>query len=192
MNDPEIRTRLHAHFDKQGAPWVDEITLGKRRVDMVALVDGVLTGIEIKSGADDLERLKGQLKAYRSRFRQLIVVIEEAHLESVVAAIPRWCGIWIAEEAPGGVYLKTRGRGCRKPQPNRRGKVLMLARVLRTEELCAVLGLGLGLANDDGLKREALAVRLVAERSVEEVEVTVLRVLRERKVAEGKFHLASS
>jgi hypothetical protein len=41
MNDPEIRTRLHAHFDKQGAPWVDEITLGKRRVDMVALVDGV-------------------------------------------------------------------------------------------------------------------------------------------------------
>jgi hypothetical protein len=68
----------------------------------------------------------------------------------------------------------------------------MLARVLRTEELCAVLGLGLGLANDDGLKREALAVRLVAERSVEEVEVTVLRVLRERKVAEGKFHLASS
>ena len=188
MNDPEIRTRLHAHFDKQGAPWVDEITLGKRRVDMVALVDGVLTGIEIKSGADDLERLKGQLKAYRSRFRQLIVVIEEAHLESVVAAIPRWCGIWIAEEAPGGVYLKTRGRGCRKPQPNRRGKVLMLARVLRKEELCAALG----VADDGGLARGELAARLVAERSVEEVEVTVLRVLRERKVAEGKFHLASS
>jgi hypothetical protein len=41
MNDPEIRTRLHAHFDKQGAAWVDEITLGKRRVDMVALVDGL-------------------------------------------------------------------------------------------------------------------------------------------------------
>ena len=46
MNDPEIRTRLHAHFDKQGAPWVDEITLGKRRVDMVALVDGVLTRLD--------------------------------------------------------------------------------------------------------------------------------------------------
>ena len=189
MNDPEIRTRLHTHFDKQGAPWVDEITLGKRRVDMVALVDGVLTGIEIKSGADDLERLKGQLKAYRSRFRQLIVVIEEAHLESVVAAIPRWCGIWIAEEAPGGVYLKTRGRGCRKPQPNRRGKVLMLARVLRKEELCAVLGLG--LAGDGGLKREALAVRLVEALPVEGVEAVVLEALRQRKLAAGNGHLAS-
>ena len=188
MNDPEIRTRLHAHFDKQGAPWVDEITLGKRRVDMVALVDGVLTGIEIKSGADDLERLKGQLKAYRSRFRQLIVVIEEAHLESVVAAIPRWCGIWIAEEAPGGVYLKTRGRGCRKPQPNKRGKVLMLARVLRKEELCTALG----LVDDESLRRGELAERLVATLSVEEVEACVVEALRQRKRAVGKDALAST
>jgi hypothetical protein len=64
----------------------------------------------------------------------------------------------------------------------------MLARVLRKEELCAALG----VADDGGLARGELAARLVAERSVEEVEVTVLRVLRERKVAEGKFHLASS
>jgi hypothetical protein len=127
MNDPEIRTRLHAHFDKLGAPWVDEVAMGKRRIDMVAMVDGVLTGIEIKSGTDTLERLVAQLKAYRSRFRQLIVVIEEEHLESVVAAVPRWCGIWVAEQAGSAVYLKTRGRGCRKPQANRRGRVLELA-----------------------------------------------------------------
>ena len=50
----------------------------------------------------------------------------------------------------------------------------------------------LGLVDDEGLQRGELAERLVAERSVEEVEVTVLRVLRERKVAEEKFHLASS
>ena len=171
MNDPAIRTRLHAHFDKQGAPWVDEVQIHKNRVDMVALVDGVLTGIEIKSGTDTLERLLAQLKAYRSRFRQVIVVIEEKHLEGVVAAVPRWCGIWIAEEAGAAVHLKTRGRGCRKPQPNKRGKVLMLAKVLRKEELCAALG----VAEDSGLARGELAARLVAERSVEEVEVTALR-----------------
>ena len=188
MNDPDIRQRLHAHFDKQGAPWVDEVQIHKNRIDMVALIDGVLTGIEIKSGADDLERLKGQLKAYRSRFRQMIVVIEEAHLDSVVAAIPRWCGIWIAEEAPGGVYLKTRGRGCRKPQPNRRGKVLMLARVLRKEELCAALG----FVDDAGLRRGELAERLVAERSVEDIEAFVMEALRQRKRAAGKDGLAST
>ena len=69
------------------------------------------------------------------------------------------------------MHLKTRGRGCRKPQPNKRGKVLMLAKVLRKEELCAALG----VAEDSGLARGELAARLVAERSVEEVEVTALR-----------------
>jgi hypothetical protein len=187
MNDPEIRTRLHAHFDKLGVPWVDEVAMGKRRIDMVAMVDGVLTGIEIKSGTDTLERLVAQLKAYRSRFRQLIVVIEEEHLESVVAAVPRWCGIWVAEQAGSAVYLKTRGRGCRRPQANRRGRVLELARLLRKAELCAALG----VADDGGIARGELAARLVAERSVEEVEGTVLRVLRERKVAAGKAELAS-
>jgi hypothetical protein len=187
MNDPKIRTRLHAHFDKHGAPWVDEVAMGKRRIDMVAMVDGVLTGIEIKSGADDLERLKGQLKAYRSRFRQLIVVIEEEHLESVVAAVPRWCGIWVAEQAGSAVYLKTRGRGCRKPQANRRGRVLELARLLRKAELCEALG----VADDGGLARGELAGRLVATLSVEEVEAVVLESLRQRKLAAGKAGLAS-
>lgn len=188
MNDPDIRQRLHAHFDRQSAPWVDEIQIHKNRIDMVALVDGVLTGIEIKSGTDTLERLVAQLKAYRSRFRQVIVVIEEQHLEGVVAAVPRWCGIWIAEEAGAAVHLKTRGRGCRKPQPNRRGKVLVLARVLRTAELCVALGV------DDaaGLRRGELAERLVASRSVEEVEAVVLDALRQRKLAEDKPHLAST
>ena len=188
MNDPAIRTRLHAHFDKQGAPWVDEIQIHKNRIDMVALRDGVLTGIEIKSGTDTLERLLAQLKAYRSRFRQVIVVIEEKHLEGVAAAVPRWCGIWIAEEAGAAVHLKTRGRGCRKPQPNKRGKVLMLARVLRKEELCAALG----LVDDESLRRGELAERLVAERSVEDIEAFVMEALRQRKRAACKDALAST
>jgi hypothetical protein len=47
------------------------------------------------------------------------------------------------------------------------------------------------VTEDGGLARGELAARLVAERSVEEVEGTVLRVLRERKVAAGNGHLAS-
>jgi hypothetical protein len=188
MNDPEIRTRLHAHFDKLGAPWVDEVAMGKRRIDMVAMVDGVLTGIEIKSGTDTLERLVAQLKAYRSRFQQVIVVIEEKHLDGVVASVPRWCGIWIAEEAGTAVHLKTRGRGCRKPQPNKRGKVLMLARVLRKEELCVALGVD----DSAGLRRGELAERLVASLSVEEVEAFVVEALRQRKEAAGTSGLAST
>jgi hypothetical protein len=65
--------------------------------------------------------------------------------------------------------------------------VLELARLLRKAELCEALG----VAEDGGLARGELAARLVAERSVEEVEGTVLRVLRERKVAAGNGHLAS-
>jgi hypothetical protein len=104
-----------------------------------------------------------------------------------VAAVPRWCGIWVAEQAGSAVYLKTRGRGYRKPQVNRRGRVLELARLLRKAELCAALG----VADDGGLTRGELAGRLVAERSVEEVEVLALQVLRERKQVAGKAELAS-
>jgi hypothetical protein len=59
--------------------------------------------------------------------------------------------------------------------------------VLRKEELCAALG----LADDDGLKREALAVRLVEALPVEGVEAVVLEALRQRKLAAGNGHLAS-
>jgi hypothetical protein len=65
--------------------------------------------------------------------------------------------------------------------------VLELARLLRKAELCEALG----VAEDDGLARGELAARLVAERSVEEVEATALRALGERKVAAGKAELAS-
>jgi hypothetical protein len=89
MNAPDTRTLLHTHFDKQGAPWVDEIQINKNRIGMVAMVDGVLTGIEIKSGTDTLERLLAQLKAYRSRLRQVIVVIEEKHLDGADLEVRR-------------------------------------------------------------------------------------------------------
>jgi hypothetical protein len=49
MNAPAIRSYLHVRFDKHGAPWVDGVQLRNNRIDMILLVDGVLTGIEIKS-----------------------------------------------------------------------------------------------------------------------------------------------
>jgi hypothetical protein len=37
-------------------------------------------------------------------------------MESVVAAVPRWCGIWVEAQSGSAVYLKTRGREGSKPR----------------------------------------------------------------------------
>lgn len=189
MNDAEIRARLHAHFDREGSPWVDEVTTTDCRVDMLALVGGVLTGIEIKSGKDTLKRLDRQIANFERRFRQVLVVTEARHAPKVKAAVPGHCGIWVAEETPTGVFLRTRSRalGTRRPQPRGRGNPMRLLWLLRRAELVTALG-----EDPAGpLTKRAAAELLRAERSVDAVERLVLDALVARKGAAGKGHLAA-
>lgn len=186
MNDPEIRARLHAHFDRDGAPWVDEVELAKRRIDMLAMIDGVLTAIEIKSAKDTLDRLAQQVRAARPRFRQVLVVAEADHVEEVASTVPRTCGIWIAEEAPTGVFLKRRAKGCRKPRPTTHQQPVLLAQLLRREELARALVLEF----DEAMKRRDLAATLSTAHPIDDLERIVITALAQRKRAAGKGHLA--
>ena len=172
MHDTEIRNHLHAVFDATGIDYVDEVTFGDRRIDLAAMLDGVLTGIEIKSAQDSLTRLPGQKRRFRSRFRHLVMVTEQKHLAGVLAGLPPWWGIWVADDADGVVTLEYL-RAARDPH---KSKTYLLAQALWVAELEAELGLESG----SSLRKPEL-VQLLVEQGHERVEAALLAAVQARK-----------
>ena len=64
----------------------------------IAVIDGELTGYEIKSDVDSLRRLAGQIDLYQEVFDRLYVVTTPSWLERVTRIIPIWVGLVIIEE----------------------------------------------------------------------------------------------
>ena len=98
--------RHHAHHDTLV---VDELGLqhGRSRAD-IAIINGSMTGVEIKSDVDSLERLDYQVIKYSSVFDHAYVVATKCHLVEVSQRIPEWWGLIFAEEGPrGGVHFST-------------------------------------------------------------------------------------
>ena len=121
------------------------ICAGTRRIDM-ALVNGELTGYEIKSDMDTLARLTGQAEAYGSVLDRAILVTTERHLEGALAMLPNWWGIIVAYAEQGNVLLET----FRNPGLNDRYDAFALAQLLWREEALDELrlrGMGRGLSN---------------------------------------------
>ena len=191
MNDADIRDRLHAEFDAAGIPWVDEVRLDKAtRIDMLALIDGVLTAIEIKSGKDTTKRLQRQFAAADYRFRQVLVVTEPRHVASAKAVVGPRCGIWVCEEQPRGFFLRRNSRafGTRKPRPAAEAHPARLTVLLRRSELAAALG----LPPDADARKGELDQRLRGNLAQEQIEAIFIDALRGRKLAAGQPHLASA
>ncbi len=112
MNENDIRYAVHKkliryYHQNSNALVVDELGIyhGKSRID-IAVINGKLSGIEIKSDTDDLTRLASQVKLYNSVFNQLSLVITKKHLERSLNLISDWWGLIVATRGPrGGTYF---------------------------------------------------------------------------------------
>jgi hypothetical protein len=73
---------------------VDELGLfeGRYRID-VAVLNGKLHGYEIKSKADNLDRLSAQQESYSKIFDHMTLVADEKHVEQAVRIVPQWWGL---------------------------------------------------------------------------------------------------
>ena len=96
--DCDIRLALEARLVQQHGDEPDTIIrhevgicAGKRRIDM-AVVNGELTGYEIKSDMDTLARLVGQANAYGSVLDRVVLVTTERHVDSALPLLPDWWG----------------------------------------------------------------------------------------------------
>lgn len=142
MNDSEIRRSLHGkrlrrQHTSQGTLVVDELGLnhGRCRAD-IAVVNGHLTGYEIKSDRDSLGRLGEQVRAYSAVFDRAFLVVGERHARSVDKHIPEWWGVILSRRGPrGAVNFVT----LRKGQKNKNVDPVSIARLLWRSEAVEVL-----------------------------------------------------
>lgn len=99
----------------------DELTVGNysRRVDLAVINSNGFYGFEIKSEADSLTRLQGQVSKYLECFDKVVVVAAEKHVEETLTIVPSNVGVWGVENQ----RLKVKRRG-RKTINNRKSTML--------------------------------------------------------------------
>ncbi|HEX8363503.1 MAG TPA: sce7726 family protein, partial [Longimicrobium sp.] len=112
MRDHDIRQALHAselnaHREEPDTLVLDELGIcqGDFRVD-IAVVNGSLHGIEIKSDRDTLNRLPLQAEAYSRVFDTMCIVAGSTHISRIAAMVPDWWTLRVAVGGPGGVTFK--------------------------------------------------------------------------------------
>jgi len=95
-HDPDIRTRLVAWLGSrpESGRILHEVWIpfSHLRADVVE-VNGSLTAFEIKSGADDLSRLREQTASFVKMFDHVTVVCDPRHTGGVLAISPPSCDV---------------------------------------------------------------------------------------------------
>src|SRR5262245_39425246 len=102
MRDADVRRAVKAwlvsqHGHERDARLVEEMGIwsGSVRID-IALINGSLSGYELKSDSDTLERLPRQLAIYGRVFDYLHLVVGKRHADKARALLPDWWGVKVA------------------------------------------------------------------------------------------------
>lgn len=182
MRDLEIRCALHQelkslHMNEADTLVVDELGLcqGISRVD-VAVINGSITGYEIKSEQDTLSRLPTQAEVYGKVLDRLIIVSGGRHVESVANIVPEWCGIQLAIAEGAAVRLENVRDANENPNVDPYALVQLL---WRDEALLTLKDIGLekGMLSKP---RQSLWKALVQNLSVSDLKAHVRKRLKAR------------
>ncbi|MFG1483485.1 sce7726 family protein [Halobacteriovorax sp. HFRX-2_2] len=89
---------------------MSELTIGNysRRVDLAVLTNNKLIAFEIKSEADSLYRLNGQVETYLKYFDKVIVISDTKFFPKITNELPKNVGLW--EIKNNEVKVRNRGR----------------------------------------------------------------------------------
>ena len=130
-----VRGRLEAdHADDSDTRIVEEMGIwsGSVRIDL-AVINGELSGYELKSASDNLSRLPLQALMYSEVFDRMTIVTAEKHLNGCLGTVPDWWGIVIASGKSGDILDLSSIRSCER---NTEQSPLQIARLLwKTEAL---------------------------------------------------------
>jgi hypothetical protein len=152
------------------------LCLGETRVD-VAAINGLITGWEIKSPQDRLDRLPKQVEIYNRVLDEAIIVAAGRHTTRVQQFVPGWWGIVVVEGEANGPRLVFE----RLPRRNPLIDPFSVSQLLWRDEAYDVLRsrqLHLGLAKATRWKLwQALAENL----ALADLQAEVRRQLRARQ-----------
>lgn len=181
MREADVRDALverlrRQHADEQQARIVHELSLcqAEARIDL-AVVNGRLTGWEIKTAADTLGRLPLQQPVYSRVFDRVWLAADARHVDRALGLIPPWWGVVRVGER-GGVCTLTQVRPSRL---NPAVDLASLVRLLWRDEALGELE-ALGLA--DGLERAPR--RVLWQRLAEAVPRRASKAQVQRRVRE--------
>jgi hypothetical protein len=138
---------------------------GTVRIDL-AVINGSLSGYELKSDRDTLERLPHQSDIYGHVFDYLHLVVGKRHAEDAEKLLPPWWGIKIAVMSGNGVALLPHREASENPTPN----PYLIAELLSKEEAVAML-------DEAGLAKgwRSKPIRLIHERLAAELPLGDLK-----------------
>ena len=183
MRDFHIRAALHHkllepyHSDPDTLV-IEELGLkhGSCRAD-IAIINGQLTGFEIKSDQDSLFRLERQVPMYDAVFDAVTAVVGERHRPAVASFLPIHWGILVARETEAGeVHFEIE----RKSKPNRATDLFAVTQLLwRTEALLLLQTTKLDL-DARRLRRSLIYEHLVQNFPAVKLREEVRRCLKER------------
>jgi hypothetical protein len=182
--DLDIRVALRAelrdiHAHEPDTAIIDELSLrqGDARVDL-AVVNGSLSGYEIKSDRDTLTRLPRQLVVYETCFNTMTIVVGSRHVDGCFEGVPETWGIWEAIPCVAGLKFEVRRYAMINPQIDAKSVVQLL---WKDEALNSLAELGIRL--NANLTRRDLWEHLVASVSADEL----FKIVRERLRARGDW-----
>ena len=143
MHDRDVRdailTRLNAEHENDANTRIVEemgVWAGSVRVD-VAVINGELSGYELKSDRDTLARLPLQADIYSRVFDKMYLVVGERHAPKARRIVPRWWGVIVAKSRNGAVTLSEVREAKANPAP----ESFLVSQLMWKEEALAVLEL---------------------------------------------------
>ncbi|MFD1992332.1 sce7726 family protein [Paenibacillus nicotianae] len=176
--DIDIRTSLHfmlnqEHNNEPDTLILDELSVcqGDARID-VAVVNGEISGYEIKSESDTLVRLPLQTEYYNKVFDKVTILSAAKYLEDIKDIVPDWWGIIQAEKDDEGIiHFFT----IRHPKKNNDIEAYALAQLLWRDEAINILkerGLQKGLLSKPRpVLWDALAKKIPITELQEEIRI---------------------
>lgn len=172
MRDADVRKAVlgslrFAHAGDSDTRIVEEMNIwsGSVRID-VAVINGELSGWEIKSDRDDLSRLPMQADIYSRVFDKVALVSGGRHVKKAMPMVPDWWTIVSAVECSGNVLLEVKREGATNPNQD----PLLVAELLWKSEALTILDY-----HDSARGWRSKRVKLIYERLCECLPVDVLK-----------------
>jgi hypothetical protein len=138
---------------------------GTVRID-IAVINGALSGYELKSDRDTLERLPHQRDIYGHVFDYLHLIVGKRHTQEAEKLLPTWWGIRIAVVEDNEIKLTPYREPSLNPLPNS----YLIAELLSKDEAVRVLT---SFGMDKGWRSKK--IRLIHERLASELPLDVLK-----------------
>ncbi|EPE2789504.1 sce7726 family protein [Serratia marcescens] len=154
---------------------INELTIDSfsRRVDLAVLTNQKIIAYEIKSDADSLYRLSGQIEKYRQYFDKVIVVSTPKHLENILNLVDDDIEVWEVREQK--VTIKKRGK---TSKIRNKADYLDLLRVQDMRKLANAFEISIGKGNKKEIKGKLISN--INKISYERLKLFVINVLSQR------------